>query len=127
MKMQPPHVKVVYLHSKGCYHPTASNRKLYDFFTRSALSTKCVHLPALCNIYSVCMLLLTHPRATGNMWLLRCNYVARLFKPAATARRPDPVQEDKPFRGGGWYLVKHWAHSHPSVRPCNLYPGTEFT
>ena len=117
--------KVVYLHSKGSYHATAANERLRDFVTRAALSPACADLPADCDVCSARMSPLPHPHTSGNMWLARCDYVARLFDPAARAEGalPDEMREDGPCRGRGRYLDEHWVHSHPSVRPCDLYPG----
>lgn len=125
-----PDVRVVYLHSKGSYHPTAANTRLRDFVTRAALSPACAALPDACDVCSARMSPLPHPHSSGNMWLARCDYVARLFDPAAAlggAGLPAAALEDGPCEGRGRYLGEHWVHSHPSVRPCDVYPGREFT
>lgn len=36
-------------------------------------------------------------------------------------------KNDDACKGLGRYLAEHWMHSHPSVKPCDLYPGKEFT
>jgi hypothetical protein len=36
------------------------------------------------------------------------------------------MKEENPCLGRGRYLVEHWVHSHPSVQPCDLYPGPEY-
>jgi hypothetical protein len=33
---------------------------------------------------------------------------------------------DDACRGFGRYFFEHWIHSHPSVSPCDLYPGKEY-
>ena len=131
--------KVIYLHSKGSYHPNEANNKLRNFVTRGALSTECANLPNDCNVCSSRMSPLPHPHTSGNMWLARCDYVSRLFDPllqsAATANEEmknvmlpsSNIHEDNPCMGRGRYLGEHWVHSHPSVMPCDLYPGSEFT
>ena len=44
--------KVVYLHSKGSFHPNANNDRLRDFLTHGALSSQCANLPDTCNVCS---------------------------------------------------------------------------
>lgn len=124
-----PNVKVVYLHSKGSYHPTESNHKLRNFVTRGALSQECANLPNNCNVCSSRMSPLPHPHTSGNMWLARCDYIAQLIDPLALkeGKLPEKFGEDNPCKGRGRYLGEHWVHSHPSVKPCDLYPGKEFT
>mmetsp|Transcript_29810 Transcript_29810/g.54118 ORF Transcript_29810/g.54118 Transcript_29810/m.54118 type:complete len:376 (+) Transcript_29810:106-1233(+) len=122
-------VKVIYLHSKGSYHPNESNHRLRNFVTQGALSTECANLPESCNVCSSRMSPLPHPHTSGNMWLARCDYIARLFDPLSSkeGKLPQKVKEDNPCKGRGRYLGEHWVHSHPSVMPCDLYPGKEFT
>ncbi|KAL7549812.1 hypothetical protein ACHAWF_013066 [Thalassiosira exigua] len=126
-----PDAKVAYLHSKGSYHPTSANVRLRAFATSGALSSECASLPPTCDVCSSRMSPLPHPHGSGNMWLARCDYVARLFDPASPPRmageRSKELDGDDPCAGTGRYLSEHWVHSHPSVRPCDLYPGKEFT
>ena len=122
-------VKVVYMHSKGSYHPNESNHKLRNFVTRGALSSECANIPDTCNVCSSRMSPLPHPHTSGNMWLARCDYIAKLIDPLSLTegKLPTKYQEDNPCKGRGRYLGEHWVHSHPSVQPCDLYPGKEFT
>ena len=46
------HAKVVYLHSKGSFHPSKSNDRLRRFLTEGALSKECAELPNECNVCS---------------------------------------------------------------------------
>lgn len=122
-------IKVIYLHSKGSYHPNEANHKLRNFVTRGALSTECANLPSTCNVCSSRMSPLPHPHTSGNMWLARCNYISKLINPLSLKEGllPNKFHEDNPCKGRGRYLGEHWVHSHPSVQPCDLYPGKEFT
>jgi len=64
-----PHEKVVYLHSKGSFHPSENNDALRRFLTRGALSKECErNLPDWCNVCSSRMLPLPHVHTPGNMW-----------------------------------------------------------
>jgi len=121
--------KVVYLHSKGSYHNIPRNKKLRRFLTKGALSKECSDLPNNCNVCSSRMSPLPHPHTSGNMWLARCDYVATLLDPNSLAegKLPKEFEEDVPCKGWGRFFFEHWIHSHPSVMPCDLYPGKEYT
>ena len=79
--------KVVYLHSKGSFHPNESNDNLRRFLTEGALSQECAHLPTECNVCSSRMSPHPHPHTSGNMWLARCNYITKLRDPYAFIRK----------------------------------------
>jgi hypothetical protein len=118
--------KVIYLHSKGSFHPHRQNDLLRDFLTSGALSEECASLPESCNVCSSRMSPLPHPHTSGNMWLARCDYIAQLFNPLMTSDH-EVFNTNSSCKGWGRYLAEHWVHSHPSVKPCDLYPGKEFT
>ena len=120
------HVRVVYLHSKGSFHPNEANNLLRRFLTEGALSQECAILPDTCNVCSSRMSPLPHP--PGNMWLARCDYVATLVDPY-TLREGKLARDynvNNPCRGFGRFFFEHWIHSHPSVMPCDLYSGKEY-
>lgn len=126
-KANPHHdTKVIYLHSKGSFHDTKENSQLRDFVTEGALSEECASLPDQCHVYSSRMSPLPHPLTSGNMWLARCDYVARLNDPFAEVQYEQIKSEDIPCNGWGRYYFEHWIHSHPSVKPCDLYVGKEY-
>ena len=64
-----PTDKVVYLHSKGSFHPSETNNKLRRFLTRGALSQECANAPSSCNVCSSRISPIPHPHMSGNMWL----------------------------------------------------------
>ncbi|KAL7537731.1 hypothetical protein ACHAWF_005878 [Thalassiosira exigua] len=119
---------VVYLHSKGSFHPREENDRLRRFLTEGALSRECATLPDDCDVCSSRFSPLPHPHTSGNMWLARCDYVRKLRDPChlKAKRLPRVFNSDKWCVGTGRYFFEHWIHSHPSVRPCDLYPGEEF-
>eukprot|EP00581_Thalassiosira_minuscula_P029931 CAMPEP_0183787150 /NCGR_PEP_ID=MMETSP0739-20130205/67395_1 /TAXON_ID=385413 /ORGANISM="Thalassiosira miniscula, Strain CCMP1093" /LENGTH=395 /DNA_ID=CAMNT_0026031227 /DNA_START=129 /DNA_END=1316 /DNA_ORIENTATION=- len=142
-------VRVAYLHSKGSYTPNPTNDKLRRFLTRGALSSECADLPPSCDVCSSRMSPLPHPHTSGNMWLARCDYVSKLISPSPPLLAPKKKEEggreemllpkeeaaaamatlhnnDDACKGRGRYFSEHWIHSHPSVRPCDLYTGKEF-
>lgn len=116
--------KVVYLHSKGSFHPSDRNDKLRKYLTFGALSAECANLPDTCNVCSSRMSPLPHPHTAGNMWLAKCDYITRLISPLAAKERslPPHFNSDSPCDGWGRYFSEHWVHSHPLVKPCDLYP-----
>ena len=65
---------------------------------------------------------LPHAHTSGNMWLARCDHVAKL---------PDPkferVGKFEELKSWGRYFNEHWIHMHPDLQACDLYPGREFS
>mmetsp|Transcript_46180 Transcript_46180/g.97017 ORF Transcript_46180/g.97017 Transcript_46180/m.97017 type:complete len:356 (-) Transcript_46180:284-1351(-) len=125
-----PHndTKVVYLHSKGSYHPSPDNDRLRHFLTQGALSSECANLPQSCDVCSSRMSPLPHPHTPGNMWLARCDYVSKLINPVVPkeGKLADVLTHDDVCKGRGRFFSEHWIHSHPSVKPCDLHSGKEF-
>lgn len=121
--------KVVYLHSKGSFHPSDRNDKLRKFLTSGALSAECANLPDTCNVCSSRMSPLPHPHTPGNMWLAKCDYVTQLVSPLAAKEGSLPahfLNSDSGCDGWGRYFSEHWVHSHPLAKPCDLYPEKVF-
>jgi len=125
--------KVAYLHSKGSFTATSSNEMLRRFLTTSTLSQECANMPMdTCNICTGRFSPVPHPHNSGNMWVASCRYIKKLID-------PDKFQEamDGLGYGGGdiflacdgrnRYSAEHWVHSHPSVKPCDLYNDPGFT
>ena len=71
--------KVIYLHSKGSFHPKKENDRLRIFLTCGALSQECSTLPSSdpCNVCSSQMSPVPYPQTSENMWLAKCNYVQK--------------------------------------------------
>ena len=123
------HEKVVYLHSKGAFHPSVDNDKLRRFLTEGALSGQCGDLPNTCDVCSSRFSTHPHPHTSGNMWLARCSHIHKLRDPFALrdGELPSDFNHDNGCKGYGRFFFEHWVYSHPSVRPCDLYPGKEYT
>lgn len=120
--------RVIYIHSKGSFHPKPSNTALRTFLTIGALSEDCYSLPSQCDVCSSRMSPLPHPHTPGNMWLARCDYIAKLVDPYILNDNILPLkfQNKNPCRGFGRYFFEHWVHSHPHVKPCDLYTNINF-
>ena len=120
--------KVIYLHSKGSYHDSQLNRNLRRFITKSALSQECADLPDQCDVCSSRMSPLPHPHVSGNMWLARCDYIAKLVNPLFKREgKYEKYAWNNSDKGYGRFFYEHWIHMHPTVRPCDVYPDAAFT
>ena len=158
--------RVIYLHSKGSFHPSPANTQLRLFLTRGALSPECARSTAwssssssddddddddtACNVCSSRFSPLPHPHTPGNMWLARCDYVVKLIEPRLFTVLMDAMHaklssssssEQRSWlskaqqqqlwikaytTGTKRFAQEHWIHSHPTVRPCDLYPHQDF-
>lgn len=124
--------KVVYMHSKGSYHPSLDNSNLRAFLTVGALSRDCLDLPDTCNVCASRVSPVPHPHIPGNMWLARCEYIRKLIDPNLFTQKMEKVTKRfepiGPFCiGQGRYAAEHWVLSHPSARPCDLCTDSNFT
>ncbi|KAG7352387.1 hypothetical protein IV203_008435 [Nitzschia inconspicua] len=125
---------VLYLHSKGSYHPRHENDPLRRFLTFGAVhgtSKQGNKIPDFCDVVSARFSPYPHPHTSGNMWLGRCDYLSKLFNPLEFAAKMEEVPRAPGLkRRFEYYLVgrkrfsaEHWVYSHPSVRPCDTYRG----
>ncbi|KAG7341596.1 hypothetical protein IV203_023549 [Nitzschia inconspicua] len=128
-----PTRKAIYLHSKGSYHPEPENEVLRQFLTRGALSEAAANAnPSQCNVVSSRFSPTPHPHTPGNMWLAHCNYIKDLIPPNEFTGRMAHVENITQtshvdfYVGSGRYAAEHWIHSHPSVKPCDLYTDATY-
>ncbi|CAJ1931022.1 unnamed protein product [Cylindrotheca closterium] len=119
-----PSEKVAYLHSKGSFHATKVNEELRKVLSFAALSKECADLPMTCNVCSLKMSPFPHAHTSGNMWLARFSYINKLLGPDSFLQKMG--KRDNQFIGKGRYAAEHWVHSHPQVRPCDLYSKSSF-
>ncbi|KAL7531994.1 hypothetical protein ACHAXR_004363 [Thalassiosira sp. AJA248-18] len=117
----------VYLHSKGSFHPRNVNDKMRRALTFGALSEECANLPDTCNVCSSRFSPLPFPHTPGNMWLARCDCIAKLRDPFLLKQGGVPNIKQGWCSGLGRYYFEHWSHSHPHAAPCDLYAGGEWT
>jgi hypothetical protein len=127
--------KVVYLHSKGSFHPTQENELFRPFLTAGALSAECASLPENCNVCSTRFSPYPHPHTPGNMWLARCEYVSKLLDPLQLDERMHEIPKvraravDVRFQsmmGVARFASEHYIHSHWAVQPCDLYTNPNY-
>eukprot|EP00536_Pseudo-nitzschia_multiseries_P016651 jgi/Psemu1/69933/estExt_Genemark1.C_11880002 len=126
--------KVVYLHSKGSMRNSTANEDLRRFLTRGALSEECATVdPTTCNVCSSRFSPLPHPHTSGNMWLATCDYVRKLLNPIGFEERMNAFTSNCTSKGRPScdgrerFSAEHWIHSHPAVKPCDLYADPSFT
>jgi hypothetical protein len=132
-----PSDKVVYLHSKGSYHPSVENDHMRQLLTMGALSDECANFTdnTLSNLCGYRVSPFPHPHVPGNMWLAHCSYVNNLLEPYVFHTEMDAVYEKMVFNrktplactGNGRFSAEHWVHSHPSAKPSDLYTNPEYT
>lgn len=104
-----------------------------------------------CDICSAQLSLIPVPHTSGNMFVAECDYIVKLIPPEKfTLRKKDLVAklwntswEDlgmppyanlekrnrrqiyrKLMVGLGRYAMEQWPHSHPTVRPCEVFNET---
>jgi hypothetical protein len=132
-----PNDKVVYLHSKGSYHPSSDNDRLRQLLTMGALSDECATNTdsTVSNLCGFRVSPYPHPHVPGNMWLAHCSYVNNLLEPFVFHDEMETVQEKLVGReyshtaciGTGRFSAEHWILSHPSVKPSDLYTNLNYT
>ena len=131
-KKNPQTEKVVYLHSKGSFHPSPENTILRKFLTAGALSEECALVGTQCNVCSTRFSPLPHPHTSGNMWLARCDYIRNLINPLQFEETMNSIYSPRTNtaqckRRQPWcvglerYSAEHWVHSHPSVKVRNEF------
>jgi hypothetical protein len=138
-----PDTIVTYIHDKGSFHPEVYQDNQRVLQTKGALSDECQSIVKdQCNICSARFSPLPHFHTSGNMWTAHCSYIKKLHPPVEYKDRreeffayiyspentkvPPPKENGGPndaFLARGRYSMEHWAHGHPNVLPCDVYPG----
>mmetsp|Transcript_12860 Transcript_12860/g.22311 ORF Transcript_12860/g.22311 Transcript_12860/m.22311 type:complete len:355 (+) Transcript_12860:48-1112(+) len=121
---------VVYLHSKGSFHPHQYQAEKREYMTIGAVSKECTNMPEMCNVCSSRMSPFPTPHTPGNMWAARCSYISKLIDPLLfedamdmfVAKHHDSqcADSDDSCRGLKRFSNEHWVYSHFDARPCDL-------
>lgn len=132
-----PDEKVVYLHSKGSYHPSEENDLMRQLLTMAALSKECaVNTDNIKS--SVCAYRFApypHPHVPGNMWLAHCSHVNNLLEPYQFGNDMNAVEARLVWKrdihgscvGNGRFAAEHWIYSHPGGKPSDMYNNPNFS
>jgi hypothetical protein len=139
-----PEQQVIYLHTKGSYHSKPENNLFRRLLTKSAVSKDCIlqHKNKIgdtsldCNVCSARFSPYPHWHSPGNMWRAECDYISKLIPPKDFPRKMKEViesareQTNKIIRsknswkfGASRFSAEHWVHTHPDVKPCDVYTG----
>ena len=134
-----PDHNVIYLHSKGSFHPHEDNNRLRKILTKSALSDQCHQglSNTQCNACSARFSPLPHWHTPGNMWTAKCSYVEKLYPIRDFEARVTEivVQQFGPewktkvpdwSVGAGRFANEHWVNTHHQVYPCDVYPDIQW-
>ena len=136
---------VTYIHNKGSFTPRKENMYLRRMHMKAIFDPEgCTTRPKACNVCSARFSPLPHFHTSGNMFVVGCDYVEMLIPPEDFGRKmlhtvadgfltpesiflPSSIDLERlsahPHIGTGRYAYEHWIHSHPSVVPCDVYPG----
>jgi hypothetical protein len=134
--------QVIYMHTKGSYHPSTENNLYRRLLTRSVLSKECIlqqnhstnDNQSLCNVCSARFSPYPHWHAPGNMWRASCSYITNLIPPKDFENKMEQLldtvktQMKKTMKsawkvGASRFSSEHWVHTHPDVFPCDVYLG----
>jgi hypothetical protein len=119
-----PTDQVIYMHTKGSYHPNPKNhafRRHNMRGVRGCIMTNALSFGDVCGTRTT---VLPHPHYSGNMWVARCDYVRMLPNPEEFRRRINTIDSDCPewATGKNRYSVENWILSHPLVVPLDVFP-----
>jgi len=136
-------IRVVYIHSKGSYHPGRDQENWRYHMTLAATSEACNKKQAkddTCNVCGLQFWAYWVPFMPGNMWSATCSYVRKLLPPNSFEQRYRQVTgmalvrtvNSKNSFTSNWltsrediyglnrYAAEHWVGSHPSIVPCDV-------
>jgi hypothetical protein len=104
---------VVYLHSKGTYHPSEMNDRWRHFMTSAAMGEECLEFQGLpdrdtpgiapphlsstdnpqCNVCGFMFYPIWTPFFPGNVWTAKCSYIRKLMPPQVFKKQSDSTAD----------------------------------
>jgi len=129
---------VVYIHTKGSFHDSPENRVLRHLSTNAVFSDTCLTIGQNkdeCDVCSARFSPLPHWHTSGNMFVAQCSHVGKLIAPKNFQEVMDQVTGEAEkvypqwkssadwFVGSKRYANEHWVHTHPELKPCDVYTG----
>jgi hypothetical protein len=141
--LQNPDHNVIYLHSKGTLTTSREiNHKFRNLLTLAALSDECydgLHNDSFkCNVCSARFSPVPGWHNSGNMWTTKCSFVAMHypimdFEPKLREISDYYLRNFSNYTdypewsvGTGRFANEQWIHTHPQVRPCDVYTDVSF-
>ena len=142
-----PKAQVTYLHNKGSFHPSPHNTAMRRLLTKGVFSDECQAMPTgECTVCASRFSPLPHTHMSGNMWTADCSYIQKLIRPSEFASRMDAMVEhslalndesifpkpgrkylERPYDYGlNRFSFEYWVGSHPALKPCDVYPNSEY-
>ena len=133
---------ITYIHNKGSLNPSPANDDIRRLLTKATFSEACQTVGMgenTCNLCGARFSPLPHHHFPGNMWTAQCSYIRMLHRPDAFAAKMENLMDDimhvpnipKPtipqyesewFVGRRRCALEHWVATHPTIRPCDVYP-----
>jgi hypothetical protein len=143
--------RVVYLHTKGAYHPRPANQGWRRHMTAATTSQDCLAPPDdTCNLCGSIYYPFWTSFMPGNMWTAKCSYIQQLLPPkefelrqrnlikevlimrvvGTLSLRMFPKKDGSNLSMGDLYGLnrysdEHWVGSHPAVVPCDVAGGID--
>lgn len=145
---------VLYIHSKGTFHPSYANDRYRTFNMRGATSPECFdaiswdmadsnengngNKTSTATEFNVCgarFSAFPHFHFPGNMFVASCSYVQQLVRPSEFPQKMQEIVQKmniKTNESEDWmlgldrYAYEHWIGSHPGVKPCDIYPDDSY-
>ena len=141
---------VTYLHNKGSFHPSPENTAIRKLLTKSVFSDECQDMPIdECSVCALRFSPLPFTHFTGNMWTAHCSYIQKLIRPSHFSSKmhemvdysfavnnetvfPKPHKRAQKksrfglFYGLGRHSSEYWVGSHPTLKPCDVFPDPEY-
>jgi hypothetical protein len=125
------------MHTKGSFHDSPQNTILRQFLTNAIFSDACLAFgnDDECDVCSARFSPLPHWHTSGNMWIATCGHVRKLLAPKEFPQEVSRVihEATKTFHWGppkhpshngqDRYANEHWVHTHPQIKPCDVYTG----
>jgi len=143
---------VKYLHNKGSFHPSPENTAFRNLLTKSVFSDECQDIPIdECTVCAARFAPLPHTHFTGNMWTAHCSYIQKLIRPSLFESKMNEMVDysfavnnetifpkphgraqilNKHYAGRfglGRFSSEYWVGSHPTLRPCDVFPDAEYS
>jgi hypothetical protein len=135
--VQQPEHRVIYLHSKGTFHPSHGAERWRRAMTEAVTSRHCLHddIPSQCHVCGLTFSPVWTPLYPGNMWVGACSHIRLLIPPRDFAERMTKFTDNLPLyhfhyelynaslpdhMGTERWAMEVWVTSHPTLTACDV-------